>query len=108
MRYPLSARARSLLPGTLRPVALAALAVSMGAANAQNLGRGQELFQHHCQACHFDFQKPESRHVESLEKLRKRVEGWALHTGTDWTQEEIDDVLFYLNRMFYKFPEKAL
>ena len=94
--------------GALSPFVLAALTVAAVPANAQNLVRGQDLFQHHCQACHADFHKPETRHVTSLEELRKRVEGWAVHTGTTWKTEEIDDVLFYLNRMFYKFPEKAL
>lgn len=106
-------RLRTLTPptaasGTRRLAIGAALALAAAGTQAQNLPRGQELFQQKCQACHYDFQRPETRHVESLEELRKRVEAWGVHTGTGWTREEVDDVLSYLNRMFYKFPEKRL
>lgn len=89
-------------------VLAAALGLAAEGAGAQDLPRGQELFEDQCQACHDDFQRPESRHVTSLGDLRKRIEAWGTHTGTGWKKEEVNDVLFYLNRMFYKFSEKAL
>jgi mono/diheme cytochrome c family protein len=87
--------------------ASAALAISLISAsplaNAANFARGQELFEDHCQACHNDFHRPDDRNVKSLSELRKRVEAWSAHAATDWKRDEIDDVLEYINRSFYKF-----
>lgn len=97
--------------GTSLPIAgfaaawLVAFAPSAG---AEDYGRGKELYDHHCQSCHEDLMHAENRHLRSLDELRKRVEAWAGHTGNDWSGEEIDDVLYYLNKRFYKFEHKAL
>lgn len=77
-------------------------------ASAQNFARGQELFEDHCQACHEDFERPEVRHLRSAKELRARIEAWAAHTNTGWKQEDIEDVLFYLDRSFYRFDKKPL
>lgn len=86
----------------------ALLALFPAWASAQNFARGQELFQQHCQACHEDLHEARHRHAKSLGELRKRIEGWATHTNTGWQKDEVDDVLFYLNQSFYKFPGKRL
>jgi mono/diheme cytochrome c family protein len=78
------------------------------AAHAQNFGRGQELFEHQCQACHDDMHEPSRRKAKSLDELKKRVEAWSTHTGAHWTKSEVGDVLYFLNKSFYKFPHKAL
>lgn len=77
-------------------------------AGAQNPGRGQELFEHHCQSCHFDFHERRDRHVKSLSELKSRITAWSTHTSTEWGDDEVEDVLRYLNSSFYKFPEKTL
>ncbi|SMF95527.1 hypothetical protein SAMN02949497_2892 [Methylomagnum ishizawai] len=77
-------------------------------ASAQNFARGQELFEDHCQACHEDFNRPEVRHLGSAEELRARIEAWATHTNTGWKKEDVEDVLFYLDRSFYRFGQKPL
>ncbi|CAL1239599.1 c-type cytochrome [Candidatus Methylocalor cossyra] len=74
----------------------------------QNFARGQELFEDQCQACHDDFSRPDSRHLRSVEELRKRIEAWATHTNSGWTKSEVDDVLYFLNRNFYRFDRQAL
>lgn len=100
-----SIRARTRVP--LSGI-LAVLLLGPSPVRAQDLQRGQDLFQHHCLACHYDFQRPEVRHLQSLDELRKRISAWALHTNTGWSEEEVDDVLHYLNVSFYKFPKKTL
>lgn len=89
----------------LAAVCLIALAPS---AAAENFARGKELYDHHCQSCHEDLMHAKNRRVQSLDELRKRIRDWAGHTGNDWTRDEIDDVLYYLNQSFYKFEHKAL
>ncbi len=93
------------IPGLL----LACLAASAAPlAFAQNFARGQELFEDHCQACHEEFDRPEARHMRNLEELRSRIDAWAAHTNAGWKKEDVDDVLFYLNKSFYRFDQKSL
>jgi len=87
-------------------VILAALAFTP--VQAQNFGRGQELYEDHCQACHEDLMHEKNRKLKSLAELRQRVQAWATHTGNPWTQEEVEDVLYYLNKSFYQFDQKDL
>lgn len=92
-------------------VALAAYAFSMlipASASAENFQRGQELYGNHCQACHANLvHLSKHRKVKDLAELRKRVAAWAVHAGEGWGNSEIDDVQYYLNRMFYHFKEQA-
>lgn len=75
---------------------------------AENFARGQELYNHHCQSCHEDLLHARNRKLKTLDALRKRIEDWAAHTGNPWKREEIDDVLYYLNKSFYRFDQKPL
>lgn len=110
MNKPFSALFRPR-PGTSLPITgLAAiwLVAFAPATAAENFARGKELYDHHCQSCHEDLMHAENRRLKSLDELRKRIEAWATHTGNDWTRDEINDVLYYLNKRFYKFDQKAL
>jgi hypothetical protein len=49
-----------------------------------------------------------NRNLKTLDALRKRIEDWVSHTGNPWSREEIDDVLYYLNKSFYRFDQKPL
>jgi mono/diheme cytochrome c family protein len=84
------------------------IAFAAPSALAENFARGNELYEDHCQSCHEDLMHAENRHLKSLDELRKRIDAWATHTGNDWNKDEIDDVLYYLNKRFYKFEQKAL
>ena len=75
---------------------------------AENFARGQELYDHHCQSCHEDLLHARNRKLKTLDALRERIEAWAVHSGNPWTAEEIDDVLYYLNKSFYRFDQKPL
>ena len=99
-----------------RPAALPAipagvvLALLLGqpAAQAQNFARGQELYNHHCQSCHEDLMHARNRKLKTLDALRSRIRDWASHTGNTWSAEDVDDVLYYLNKSFYHFDQKPL
>ncbi|MCG6865359.1 MAG: cytochrome c [Thiogranum sp.] len=88
-------------------VIVAALLGISGSAAAEQFDRGQALYENHCQACHEDWahKREQARAVGSLDALRARVSGWSVHSGLDWSAEEIDDVTSYLNRRFYKLTK---
>jgi mono/diheme cytochrome c family protein len=75
---------------------------------AENFARGQELYNHHCQSCHEDLLHARNRKLKTLDALRDRIRAWAVHSGAPWTEEEINDVLYYLNKSFYRFDQKPL
>jgi mono/diheme cytochrome c family protein len=71
-----------------------------------NLERGRTLYENHCIVCH----TPKvHRRVPSLplrvEDLRTIVSIWATHQGLRWNQEEIEDVVYYLDRVHYRFEK---
>jgi hypothetical protein len=46
--------------------------------------------------------------LKTLDALRGRIQDWASHTGNLWTREDVNDVLYYLNKSFYGFDQKPL
>lgn len=73
-------------------------------AAAEEFSRGQALYENHCQSCHADWAHTRSgRKVTSLDELRQRTTSWSVHTGLGWSDEEIGDVVDYLERTFYRF-----
>ena len=84
------------------------LAASLSPARAQNFARGQELYNQQCQSCHEDLMHARNRKLKTLNGLRSRIQDWSSHSGNSWTAEEIDDVLYYLNKSFYHFDQKPL
>lgn len=92
-----------LLGGCL---SMAVLALASAPALAENYQRGHELYGNHCQACHTKrVHLNKKRKVKTLSELRKRVEGWAAHAGDDWGESEVDDVVYYLNRRYYRLAQ---
>lgn len=75
---------------------------SMSAPAAEGFDRARALYENHCRSCHESWAHTrDGRVVDSLDELRMRVASWSLHTGLDWTAEEIDAVTRYLDRRFY-------
>ena len=69
--------------------------------------RGQALYENHCQECHESWAHTRKGHqVTTPEGLRKRVAAWSIHSGLDWSEEEIDDVSDYLGKHYYKFMDR--
>lgn len=86
-------RMMSVVPGLL-------LVASVSAAE---FNRGQALYENQCVGCHETWAHSRAdRKMKSMEDLRQRVASWSVHSGLDWTDEDIDDVTDYLNRQFYR------
>lgn len=74
------------------------------AAAAGDADRGARLHQS-CLGCHGSelYVAPRAR-VKSLSALRKAVEEWNDRYNPKFSKKEIEDLVAYLNRDFYKFP----
>ena len=87
---------------------LSGVLVFVAALRAVEFDRGEALYENHCSSCH-DTQvhaPGEMRHVATLADLRARVAAWSIHSGLNWSGEDISDVTDYLNRRFYRFTDQ--
>ncbi len=71
-----------------------------------DLERGRALYENHCVVCHT---AKVHRRVPSLpigvDDLRFIVAVWAAQQGLRWSREEIDDVVYFLDRVHYQFKK---
>ena len=74
------------------------------AAAAQDSGRGRLLYETHCGTCHYErvHQRIKSD-IKDLADLRDTVARWASQTRYNFTLDEIEDVVSYLNESHYRF-----
>lgn len=92
----------------LIPILLATLALA-GAANAQaaDAGRGRLLYETGCNACHT--QQPhwrDKRLATDPARLAAEVRRWAGIAGMGWSEEDVQDVVAYLDEAFYHLPAR--
>ena len=88
--------------------ALAGVTASVVALRAMEFDRGEALYENHCSTCH-DPQTHvagEARHVTTMADLRARVAAWSVHSGLNWSDEDVNDVTDFLNRRFYRFTDQ--
>lgn len=65
---------------------------------------GAELHAKNCTSCHGDSVYTRKDHrVTSLAGLEKQVRRCELSLGLKWFDEEVNDVVNYLNTTYYKF-----
>lgn len=98
------------MPGNIA-IALAAAGSLTGAAAAwgaevPDVERARALYENHCVACH----TPKvHRRVPSVTlgtaDLRFIVTLWASQQGLTWSREDIEDVVYYLDRVHYRFEK---
>ena len=77
-------------------------------AHAQDARRGRQLYETHCFSCHYERvheRAPERSRVHSLEELRKEVALRAGLTGQRYTQEDLADIVAYLDQSHYRFSK---
>jgi len=82
-------------------------------AHAVDLKRGKELVQENCVKCHADMMggdgskiyTREDRRIDSLEALNKQVHRCKNSLGVSWPEDQIADVVAYLNKTYYKFKQ---
>ena len=82
-----------------------ALAVGIPAAQAAgDPARGEKLHQD-CLGCHgTELYVPPKAKVKTLAALKKEVQRWNDRMNPKFTTQEVDDIVAWLNRDFYKFP----
>ena len=65
--------------------------------------RGQLLYENHCQVCHTSIvHVRETRRARSLKDLEYWVRRWSGELKLQWSADDINDVVDYLNLRFYK------
>lgn len=82
-------------------------------AMAADIERGKSLHDDNCIECHVSIQGGDGsgiytradRRIDSLPALRTQVKRCKNSMGVSWPEDQIDDVVAYLNSMYYKFPE---
>ena len=89
----------------LRAGFLLVLAAGCGnAASPPDPARGEALHAS-CLQCHgTEVYVPPKRRVQSLAQLRKETVRWGGMYNPGFTPAEIEDLVAYLNRDFYRFP----
>ena len=71
---------------------------------AADITRGEQLHGERCMRCHgTEVYTRSNRRIKSLEKLGSQVHFCKNQTGAVWFDDEVDDVIEYLNQNFYKF-----
>lgn len=73
-------------------------------AQAETFDRGQALYENHCRSCHEEqVHTRETRRATSIGDLHRWVASWSYHAALGWSDEEIADVVDYLDRRYYHF-----
>ena len=80
------------------------LLLCAASASAQDAERGKLLYETHCGACHYERVHERLRtKVRDLADLRDEVARWAPQTRRNFTLDELEDVVQYLNQSHYRF-----
>ena len=88
-------------------VVLAGCAASAGTTtDIRDFERGRALYDNNCRVCHTS---KVHRRIPQLpvneDELYRIVLTWAHYEGLSWTSEDVEDVVYYVNRMYYQFPK---
>jgi cytochrome c553 len=87
----------------LQTSTLALLLGALPATQAADAERGKQLVDKHCTSCHDDsVYTRKNRRVTTLDGLKKQVRRCELNLGLKWFDEDINDVVSYLNSSYYK------
>lgn len=91
--------------GVLRgALALILLAGSVAAAEGDPV-RGEKLHQY-CLGCHgTELYVPPRAKVKTLSALKRETERWNERMNPRLSRQEVEDVVAWLNRDFYRFPD---
>ncbi|HEY5761979.1 MAG TPA: hypothetical protein VIS73_02100 [Rhodocyclaceae bacterium] len=93
----------------MKPISLLLLSITLsGAVHAALPGdaaEGQRLHDVNCLKCHdAGVYAKERRQIRSLDALRERIGGCTHMAGADFSPEQSQSVLKYLNERFYRLP----
>jgi mono/diheme cytochrome c family protein len=85
-----------------------ALLFTAGPARAADAERGELLYDNHCKVCHTSVVHiREDRKARSREEIRTWVQRWSKELGLQWGSVEVDDVIEYLNKRYYKLESNS-
>ena len=98
-------RGGPVIASVLTVLTVLLLAVSTPALAAGDPVKGEQLHRA-CLGCHgTELYVPARAKVKTLAALRKEVVNWNDRMNPKFTKKEIDDVVAYLDRDFYRFPK---
>jgi mono/diheme cytochrome c family protein len=97
-----------MTPARILVLAAAACAAVAAVAQAPAPSRGALLYETHCIACHTkEVHWRERKLATDWASLAAETRRWQRNIGLRWSDEEIDDVVRYLNTTIYRFPDQA-
>lgn len=86
----------------------AGMAAAPAVAMAQDIpdaGRGRALYENHCQVCHTSrVHSRANRLPVGKNELRDIVERWQREERLRWSEQDVTDVVEFLNRTRYGYP----
>ncbi len=83
---------------------LVALVLCQGTSQAANIENGEDLHFANCTGCHdASVYTRDNRRVKSLAQLGTQVRFCKDTLGLTWFDDEVDDVIGYLNKTYYHF-----
>lgn len=83
---------------------VAVLVLSLGSLQAADIDNGDELHFSNCTGCHdASVYTRDDRRVRSLAQLGTQVRFCKETLGLTWFDDEVDDVIGYLNKTYYHF-----
>lgn len=90
-------------------IAAAGVVVLLSAAStaeAADKERGRALYENHCVTCHTPkvHSRP-NRIALSVDELRQIVVNWAKEENLRWADDDINDVVWYLNTTRYRYTQ---
>lgn len=90
----------------IRSCAAAIALLLAGTAAQADSAAGKALHDKHCTKCHgADIYTRKDRIVRNLEHLNKQVTRCQLSLGVNWFDDDIANVVEYLNANYYKFGQ---
>jgi mono/diheme cytochrome c family protein len=83
---------------------LGTAAGAASSADVPNMERGRALYENHCVVCHTPkIHSRPNRIPLNVEELRQIVQNWAKGEDLHWSEQEITDVVWYLNETKYRY-----
>ena len=97
---------RKIMGIALLAMTLSATSTTLNASG--NADNGKKLFdKSQCQKCHgTEVFTREDRQVKNIDELETRVRMCDSQLSVNWFDDEIADVVAYLNKAYYKFPDQ--
>lgn len=88
----------------MRTTLVFALLATVATGATADATRGEALHEENCTQCHgTEVYTREEHFVTSIDELTAQVQRCDKNVGTQWNEQQIQDVVNYLNEAFYRF-----